>query len=83
MLPVAVLYTWLYNNTQGSLLLVTLFHASGNTAGVFLPIANTLSGSNLGPFLLFIALLILTAAAVVASERPAQLSRKERLQVQA
>ena len=83
MLPVAVLYTWLYNNTQGSLLLVTLFHASGNTAGVFLPIANTISGSNLGPFLLFIALLILTAAAVVASERPAQLSRKERLQVQA
>lgn len=24
--PVAVLYTWIYNNTKGSLLLVTLFH---------------------------------------------------------
>jgi uncharacterized protein len=34
----AILYTWIFNNTRGSLLLVTLFHAAGNTAGVFLPI---------------------------------------------
>jgi len=27
-IPVTILFTWLYNNTQGSLLLVTLFHAS-------------------------------------------------------
>ncbi len=33
----AILYTWLFNNTKGSLLLVTIFHAAGNTAGVFLP----------------------------------------------
>ena len=33
----AILYTWLYNDTKGSLLLVTIFHAAGNTAGVFLP----------------------------------------------
>ena len=25
-IPVAILYTWIYNNTKGSLLLVTLFH---------------------------------------------------------
>jgi membrane protease YdiL (CAAX protease family) len=36
-LALAVLYTWLYNNTRGSLLLVVLFHATQNTAGVFLP----------------------------------------------
>ena len=29
----AVLYTWLYNNTKGSLLLVTFLHAAGNTGG--------------------------------------------------
>lgn len=34
----AILYTWIFNNTRGSLLIVTLFHAAGNTAGVFLPI---------------------------------------------
>ncbi len=37
-LALAVLYTWLYNNTHGSLLLVVLFHAAENTAGMFLPV---------------------------------------------
>ena len=37
----AVLYTWLYNNTKGSLLLTTIFHASSNTGGILLPVANT------------------------------------------
>lgn len=32
----SLLYTWIYNNTQGSLLIVTIFHASGNTVGYFL-----------------------------------------------
>lgn len=36
--PVAILYTWIYNNTKGSLLLVTLFHIgqqlSNNLIGV-------------------------------------------------
>ncbi|HEY5729101.1 MAG TPA: CPBP family intramembrane glutamic endopeptidase [Anaerolineales bacterium] len=36
-LALAILYTWLYNNTRGSLLLVVLFHATGNTAAVLLP----------------------------------------------
>src|SRR5262245_18364426 len=43
-----VLLTWMYNGTRGSLLLVTLFHASGNAAGAVLPIASTASHSNLG-----------------------------------
>jgi len=33
----SILYTWVFNNTKGSLLLVTLFHASWNTAWVLLP----------------------------------------------
>lgn len=32
----SVLYTLIFNNTRGSLLLVTLFHAAGNTTGSFL-----------------------------------------------
>lgn len=32
----SVLYTWIYNNTKGSLLFATVFHAAGNTTGYFL-----------------------------------------------
>lgn len=80
-LPLAVLYTWLYNNTRGSLLLATLFHASGNAAGMFLPITNTISNSNIGAFLLFIILETLIAVVVIFSERSPQFSRKERIQI--
>lgn len=33
----AVLYTWLYNNTRGSLLVAILFHTIGNTTSALLP----------------------------------------------
>lgn len=39
----AILYTWLFNNTRGSLLLVTIFHAAENTAFVFLPTSDQIS----------------------------------------
>jgi len=32
----SVVYAWLFNNTRGSLLFVTLFHAMSNTVGTFL-----------------------------------------------
>jgi len=32
----SVLYAWIYNNTKGSLLMVTIFHAAGNTTGFLL-----------------------------------------------
>lgn len=37
MIPAAVLFTWLFNRTGGSLLLVCLFHASITNTGYFLP----------------------------------------------
>ncbi len=33
---VSFVYTWLYNSTKGSLLVVTLFHVLGNTFGVMI-----------------------------------------------
>lgn len=78
----AVLYTWLFNNTRGSLLLVTLFHAASNTAGVFLPTANTQTGSNQNALIIQIALEILVVAVITLTAGPARLSRTEPVQVQ-
>jgi membrane protease YdiL (CAAX protease family) len=33
----SMIYTWLYNSTEGSLFVVTLFHVFTNTFGVLLP----------------------------------------------
>lgn len=79
MVPKTILYTWLYQHTRGSLLLVTLFHASGNTAGVFLPVANTVSGSNTVALVLAIVILFLIASVVVLSSLPDWLSRDQPL----
>jgi uncharacterized protein len=38
MLASAILYTWVFNNTQGSVLLTVLFHAANNTTSNVLPI---------------------------------------------
>ena len=37
LLALSTLYTWLFNNTQGSILLAILFHAAGNTISNLLP----------------------------------------------
>jgi hypothetical protein len=36
-LAMAVLYTWVFNHTRGSLLIAILFHAAGNTTANLLP----------------------------------------------
>ncbi len=77
-----VIYTWLYNNTKGSLLLTTILHAAGNTAGAFLPMANTLSGEHMDVYIIAIVLLILTAIMVTIVSVPSRLSRTELKQVQ-
>lgn len=33
----AFIYTWIYNSTKGSILLVAIFHGSGNIFGAFIP----------------------------------------------
>lgn len=78
----AILYTWLYNNTKGSLLLVTLFHAAGNTAGVFLPLANIVTGNNMSALMLQVLIQIIVASVIVIVAGPARLSRTESKQIQ-
>ncbi len=76
----SVFYTWLYNNTRGSLLLVTLFHASGNTAGMFLPVSFAAVGGIMSNLL--IVLYIIAAVVVTVAAGPANLSRTEEKQIQ-
>jgi membrane protease YdiL (CAAX protease family) len=78
----AILLTWLYNNTRGSLLLVTLFHASFNTASVMLPMANTATGENLGAEIFAVLLTVFVAVVVIFITGPERLSRYEPKQVQ-
>ena len=57
----AVLYTWLYNNTAGSLLVAILFHTIANTTGALLP---PYFATSLGRWVNF-SILLITAVVVV------------------
>lgn len=78
----AVLYTWLYNNTKGSLLLTTLFHASGNTGGILLPIATTAIAGNLTASIIQLLLEVAVVVIVTVRAGAARLSRTEPKQIQ-
>lgn len=71
----AVLFTWLYQHTRGSLLLAILFHASINTSAVFLPIMTAVTGESLA-FALSVVIKVLVAALVVVRCGPAHLTRR-------
>lgn len=66
----AILYTWLFNNTRGSLLLVTLAHASQNAW------ANLLSDNSAAPFYGTVAILWLAVVIVIFLFGGKRLSRQ-------
>ncbi len=79
-----ILFTWVYNNTAGSLLLPVLFHGAINTLGYLLPMLFPAAATNpdLGGHwvlvnLLLLGILAVWAAAVVIVNGPSTLSRKE------
>jgi membrane protease YdiL (CAAX protease family) len=76
----SVIYTWLYNGTDGSLLIVVLFHAASN---VFLTVflVDPFEGELTRPFLILVALMIGAASIVVGATGPATLSRTRAKQV--
>jgi len=80
-MAISVVYTWLYNSTKGSLLLVTLFHAASNATGVFMPMANTVSSGNMGAYIIYILLETVAAIIIVIATGPQRLSRTESMQV--
>lgn len=79
----SVFLAWMYNNTKGSLLLVTLGHAMWNTAGVFLPTATTAANGNNGAFIITVMLGVLVMAVIIVIAGPERLSRTESMQTQA
>jgi membrane protease YdiL (CAAX protease family) len=80
-IAMAVPFTWVYNNTNGSLLIATLFHAAINTAYVFLPTAPSATGDVTARMILT-GIEFVAAFAVVVVAGPARLSRQSPVQIQ-
>ncbi len=59
-MALAILYTWLHNNTGGSVLIAALFHASANTAAAAVPFWTT----DLGRWLDF-SVLVVTVGIII------------------
>ena len=70
----AILYSWVFNSTGGSLLTVTVLHASFNTSAVFLPVLPAVAGDH-RLFMITVALRCLIAVLVVIVAGPARLTR--------
>ena len=72
----SVLYTWMNNNTRGSLLMPHLFHAASNTTLGVLPILPTASYPTTRPLWFAVAFLWALVAVVVVVFGPARLSHR-------
>ena len=72
-------YTWLYNNTGGSLLIVVLHHAASN-----LPITVLIPPRqpDAQPFQIYVALTVVAAAAIVIATGAENLSRTAHRQIE-
>jgi CAAX protease family protein len=73
-LALAVIYTWLYNSTKGSLLLVVLFHTATNAPLTLVLLPLGIQNWVL-PFWLMALFTTVAALVVVAVFGPARLSR--------
>jgi membrane protease YdiL (CAAX protease family) len=78
----AVILTWLYNNTKGSLLMVAICHAISNTVSIFVPMASTVSSENMGSYIIYVLLEAAAAVVIIFVSGPARLSRTEEKQMQ-
>ncbi len=77
-LALSVILTWVYNSSGGSLLLVVLLHATANLPLTLL--LEPLGSRAMGPFLLYVGLMVVAGIVVVIVAGSAHLSRKHRKQ---
>ncbi len=68
----AIIYTWLYNNTGGSILIATLFHTTANLSAAAVPFWTTNQGRWLN-----MAVLLLTVGIIIGYWGWQQLTRQE------
>ena len=71
-IALSVIFAWVFLNTKGSLLIVTLLHASGNAW------SNLLTDESVRPFYFSVALIVIFAIAVVLISGPGTLTRQAR-----
>jgi membrane protease YdiL (CAAX protease family) len=73
----SVTYTWLYNNTRGSVLIAAFFHGVVPTWMTYLAATGAFGGEiDLGPFVWYMAIFAVIDIVIVALYGPAHLSRK-------
>lgn len=75
-IALAIIYTWIYNSTGGSLLIVNLFHAASNTTLGILPVLPMDTDKNLRPLWITVILLLVVSGSVVVIGGTKHLSRK-------
>jgi CAAX protease family protein len=77
----SVFYTWLYNNTGGSLFIVVLYHAASNLPITVL-IDDGLGSRGAQPFLIYVGLTVIAAVVVVIATGAEHLSRTAHRQIE-
>ena len=75
---VSILYTWIYNNTDGNLLLSIIFHVANNMTLGILPFLPAVTGGDPTALYISIGLLWFVAATVTIAFAPTYLSRNEK-----
>jgi len=64
----SILFTWIFNGTGGSLLMVSILHSSFNASDVFLPVLPQVTGTTL-QLALYVALITVVALILIVSGR--------------
>ena len=67
----SILFSWLYNRTEGSVLPVLMLHTAVNAWTLVIPVMVMPDGSNLRPFKLMVGILVFTALLLLLRGGPA------------